>query len=167
MSDNFISLTFYWTGSFHCYKNQRHSEALTVGRHCRSLHSCIQIFLFYSIELIGNLPVHTTCKFHRRPPRERVKIFGSPLWQMPSFGVQFYRLCQRDSEWKSFHNQAFLRTSQRWNLYWFQQWHDKWGLVSALINEVFIISCFPSSFHSRSRVVSLFCLVRWRRFCTS
>lgn len=50
---------------------------------------------------------------------------------------------------EKFPQSGILRTSQRWNLYWFQQWHDKWGLVSALINEVFIISCFPTSFHPR------------------
>ena len=115
-----------------------HNEHLTAGRPCCSLRSCMQILPFYSqFELIGN----RHCSWFSQ-------------WQVLFFSVRFGRLSPRDSKWKSFHNQTFLRTSQRGNLYWFQQWLDKWGLGSAPINEVFIISPFPS-FHSKSHVDSL------------
>lgn len=95
---HFISLTFYWTGSFDCYKknkkNQRHSEPQTAGRSSRSFHPCTEMIPFYSTELIANLLFITPVN---------LDFFSFDcLWE-------FYRLCQCYSRWKSFHNQAFLK----------------------------------------------------------
>lgn len=153
---HFISLTFYWTGSFDCYKktkkNQRHSEPQTAGRSSRSFHPCTEIIPFYSTELIANL------------------LFITPV------NLDFFLLIAYESfidyvsataGGKVSTIRRFLRTSQQLHLYWLQQWRDKRRLVSALINEVFIISCFPSSLRSRSRLLSLFCPVRLHWFPAS
>lgn len=116
-------------------------------------HSCIQISLFYSIELIGNL-TDTTCKSQRRPLCECVKdlrfqhavVEIMSVWQWVGKFLQsvvFKDISAAEFEFRSF----------------FKQQRDKWELVSALINEVFIISCFASAFHPLSHALSLFCLL--------
>lgn len=86
MSDNFIPLTFYWKGRFHCDKNQRHSEPLTAGSHC-SLQSCSQTFPFYSTELIGNLEYKLPVSFTLWVCED---FIGFLLRHMCSFSVHFY-----------------------------------------------------------------------------
>lgn len=95
---HFISLTFYWTGSFDCYKKkQKKSKAqwATNSREILSLLSPLHWdhpILLYWIDCKSS--IYNACKF-------RLFSFDC-LWE-------FYRLCQCYSRWKSFHNQAFLK----------------------------------------------------------
>lgn len=153
---HFISLTFYWTGSFDCYKKKQKKSKAQWATNSREILSFLSPLhwdhpiLLYWIDCKSSIYNTLNLDFFLLIAYE-----------------SFIDYVSATAGGKVSTIRRFLRTSQQLHLYWLQQWRDKRRLVSALINEVFIISCFPSSLRSRSRLLSLFCPVRLRWFPAS